>query len=137
VAVDFRLGSESADGLLYSGIRASRALERVPAEGRDKPAQFIPIRFVFTNKLDEDDKLVLAFDAFALSRSLGFEIGLGKIIHGDDYVALKVETSALTNEVQKCLGSITILLSNPAPPDFVLNRHCAECDFLKLPFLSD
>jgi hypothetical protein len=93
------------------------ALERVPAEGRDKPAQFIPIRFVFTNKLDEDDKLVLAFDAFALSRSLGFEIGLGKIIHGDDHVALKVKTSALTNEVQKCLESITILLSNPAPPD--------------------
>jgi hypothetical protein len=71
------------------------ALERVPAGGRDKPAQFIPIRFVFTNKLDEDDKLVLAFDAFALSRSLGFEIGLGKIIHGDDHVALKVKTSAL------------------------------------------
>jgi hypothetical protein len=27
------------------------ALERVPAEGRGRPAQFIPIRFVFTNKL--------------------------------------------------------------------------------------
>jgi predicted RecB family nuclease len=105
------------------------ALERVPAGGRDKPAQFIPIRFVFTNKLDEDDKLVLAFDAFALSRSLGFEIGLGKIIHGDDHVVLKVKTSALTNEVQKCLESITILLSKSSPPDLVLNRHCTECDF--------
>ena len=105
------------------------ALERVPAGGWNKPAQFIPIRFVFTNKLDEDDKLALAFDAFALSRSLGFEIGLGKIIHGDDHVALKVKTSALTNEVQKCLESIAILLSNPAPPDLVLNRHCAECEF--------
>jgi hypothetical protein len=54
-------------------------------------SEFIPIRFVFTNKLSEDDKLLLAFDAFALSRFLGFEISLGNIIHGDDYVALKRE----------------------------------------------
>jgi hypothetical protein len=96
------------------------ALERVPAEGRDKPTQFIPIRFVFTNKLGEDDKLVLAFDAFVLSRSLGFEIRLGKIVHGDDHVALNVKTSALTGEVRKWLESIAMLFSNPAPPDLVL-----------------
>ena len=36
------------------------ALERMPAEGRKKLSEFIPIRFVFTNKLSEDDKLVLA-----------------------------------------------------------------------------
>ena len=43
------------------------------------------------HKLIEDGKLLLAFDAFALSRFLGFEISLGNIIHGDDYVALKRE----------------------------------------------
>ena len=105
------------------------ALECMPAEGRKKLSEFIPIRFVFTNKLSEDDKLVLAFDAFVLSRSLGYEIGLGKIIHGDDHVALKVKTSALTSEVRKCLETIATLLSNPAPPDLVLNRHCAKCKF--------
>ena len=47
------------------------ALERVPAEGRGKPAQFIPIRFIFKNKLSLDDKLLLAFDALVLSRYLG------------------------------------------------------------------
>jgi len=36
------------------------ALERVPAKSRAKPTQFIPIRFVFTNKLSKDDKLLLA-----------------------------------------------------------------------------
>jgi hypothetical protein len=88
------------------------ALERVPTEGRGKPAQFIPIRFVFTNKLGNDDKLVLAFDAFALSRSLGREISLGKIIHGDDHATLKVKTSALTSEVRKVTGKIASLLSS-------------------------
>ena len=77
------------------------ALERVPAESRGKPAQLIPIRFVFTNKLGDDDKLVLAFDAFVLSRSLEREISLGKIVHGDNHVTLKVKTSALTSEVRK------------------------------------
>jgi len=46
--------------------------------------QFIPIRFIFTNKLGKDDKLLLAFDAFVLSEMLGREVRFGKIIHGDD-----------------------------------------------------
>lgn len=46
-------------------------VERLPSEGRGKSAQFIPIRFVFSNKLSKDDKMLLAFDAFALSKSLG------------------------------------------------------------------
>ena len=44
------------------------AVERVSSEGRGKAAQFIPIRFIFFNKLTKDDKLLLAFDAFAESR---------------------------------------------------------------------
>jgi hypothetical protein len=32
------------------------AVERVPSEGRGKPAQFIPMRFVFNNKLTKNDR---------------------------------------------------------------------------------
>jgi hypothetical protein len=39
------------------------AVERVPG----KPAQFIPTRFISTNKLGWHDKLLLAFDALVLS----------------------------------------------------------------------
>ncbi len=39
------------------------AVERVPSEGRGKAAQFIPVRFIYRNKLTSDDKLLLAFDA--------------------------------------------------------------------------
>jgi hypothetical protein len=38
------------------------AVERGPSEGRGKPAQFIPVRFVFFNKLTKDDRLLVAFD---------------------------------------------------------------------------
>jgi len=105
------------------------AVERVPAEGRGKPAQFIPIRFVFTNKLGKDDKLLLAFDALLLAEMLGYEAGFGKLIHGDNQATLRVQTSALANEVRKLTGEIATLPSSGSPPDLVLNRHCAECEF--------
>src|SRR5207245_4372839 len=104
-------------------------VERVPFEGRGKAAQFIPIRFIFTNKLKMDDKLLLALDAFVLSEILGREIIVGKIIHGDDHATLKVRTSSLAGEVRKRLDKIAALLSSPTPPDLVLSRHCAECEF--------
>ena len=64
------------------------ALERLPSEGRGKAAQFVPVRFVFRNKLTKDDRLLLAFDALVLSEALGREDSLGKIIHGDDPATL-------------------------------------------------
>ncbi len=163
------------------------AVERIPPAGRGQPAQFVPIRFIYGNKLTQNDKLLLAFDAFVLSEMLGRTVSLGKIIHGDlrDCVhssrgneaqisspalgasiegqslltsaatfqagahcgtdepqtgipatfcraqprVTKVKTPALAGEVRKRLGKITALLAGPTPPDLVLNRHCAECEF--------
>ena len=105
------------------------AVERVPSPGREKAAQFIPIRFTFTNKLGKDDKLLLAFDAFVLSKSQGREIKNGRIIHGDDHATLKVKSATLAGKVRKHIEKIAALLSSPTPPDLVLNRHCAECEF--------
>jgi len=101
------------------------AVERVPSEGRGKAAQFIPIRFVFRNKLTQDDRLLLAFDALVLSRVLGREVNLGKIIYGDNHATLNVRLGArtaesartlatskgLAGEVRKRLEKITALLS--------------------------
>src|SRR5216684_3009393 len=38
-------------------------VERVPSRVKGKAIQFVPSRFIFTNKLTKDDKLMLAFDA--------------------------------------------------------------------------
>jgi len=105
------------------------AVERVSSGERGKPIQLIPIRFVFTNQLGTDDKLMLAFDALALSNLLGHEVSLGKIVHGDGHATLKVKTSALVGDVRKRLDKIAALLASPSPPDLVLNRHCPECEF--------
>ena len=113
----------------YTAETRLHVVERMPSEGRGRAAQFIPIRFIFFNKLGKDDRLLLAFDAFVLSVVLGRDIALGKIIHGDDHATLKVKTSALVGEVRKRLEKIAALLAAPTAPDLVLNRHCAECEF--------
>lgn len=92
------------------------AVERLPSEGQDQPAKFIPIRFIFTNKLTRHDKLLLAFDVFALSDMLGLDVGLGKIIHGDNQATLKVKTSTLASEVRKLTTKINTLLSSLRHP---------------------
>jgi hypothetical protein len=60
------------------------AVEQIPSAGRGRTAHFVPIRFVFRNKLNRDDKLLLAFDARVLSEVLRREVGLGKIVHGEN-----------------------------------------------------
>jgi predicted RecB family nuclease len=104
-------------------------IERTPPKDPDKPAQFVPTRFIYTNKINKDDKLFLGFDALVLSEILGRQVLFSKIIHGDDHTTLKVKTSALAKEVRQLTGKITSLLSNNSPPDLVLNRHCVECEF--------
>ena len=105
------------------------AAECVPAEGRGKTDRITPIRFTFTNKLTKDDRLLLAFDAFVFSAALGRKIDVGKIMHGDGYATRRVKTATLNIELRRHLKRIAALLTNPTPPDLVLNQHCAECEF--------
>ena len=105
------------------------AVERVAPEGRGKPAQFIPIRFIYRNKLTRDDHLLVAFDALVLSESLGRDTSLAKIIHGDVHSTLKVKAGGLLGEVRKLGVKMAEVVASDSPPDLVLNRHCGECEF--------
>lgn len=105
------------------------AVERILYSDVGKLDQFIPICFVLTNKINRDDKLRLAFDTLILSEILGREITLGKIIYGEKYIATKINTSTLVDKVKKQIQGVTALLSNNTPPDIVLKRYCAECEF--------
>jgi predicted RecB family nuclease len=105
------------------------AIERAPGKGSGKAAQFIPIRFIFTNKLSRDVKLLLAFDALVFSEAFEPRVGLGKIVHGENFATLNVKTTALIGEVRKRIEKIAAILSNKTPVDLILNRHCPECEF--------
>jgi predicted RecB family nuclease len=105
------------------------ALERIPPEGRGKSVQFVPIRFIPTEKVTPDDKLTLGFDALVLSDSLGRKIISGKLIHGNGFAVSHVKTPALFSFVRRKMQTIAELLASEAPPDLALNRHCPECQF--------
>ena len=105
------------------------AVQLVPDKNRIQLAHLIPIRFIFTNKLSKDDRLLLAFDAFILSQSLGRTINFGKIIHGDKHAASKMKIARLVSEARKRIDKIAVLLATSTPPELILNRHCAACEF--------
>ncbi|MCX6997625.1 MAG: hypothetical protein NTV49_11185 [Kiritimatiellaeota bacterium] len=122
VATDVDARSQNLESRIH-------AVERIPAEGRGRSAQFIPVRFVFTNKFSKDDKLLVAYDALVLSETLGRPVSLAKIIHGDDHATLKVKTAGLRSRVSKLTEKAATLLFADIAPDLVLNRHCGECEF--------
>jgi len=128
LATNLAIGSETNQNALEACIHG---VERAPSEGRGKAAQFIPIRFTFTNKVGRDAKLLAAFDALVLSEALRRKVSVSKIIHGANYATLNVQTATLTAEVRKRIEQTVGMLSNQTPPDLILNRHCPECDFCK------
>lgn len=119
------LGSQLSEFQLHT-------VERVATDGRSESGQFIPIRFIFRNKLTRDDRLLVALDAMVLSELVGREVSLGKIIHGNNHTILKVKTAGLFDEVRKLLTRIAEAVASSSPPDLVLNDHCGECEFRDL-----
>jgi len=73
--------------------------------------------------------MLVAFDALVLSEMLGCASKFAKIIHGDEGATLKVKTGSLSSEVRKRIEKIRALVSADSPPDLILNRHCAVCEF--------
>lgn len=122
VATDVRLQTNALKSRL-------QAVEKMPAEGKVKRARFIPYRFQFTDKLAKNDKLSLAFDALVLSEAMGCEVDFGKVIHGHRRATLKVKLASLVSMVRKKIKNLAALLAGNSPPQLVLNRHCAECEF--------
>lgn len=122
LAVDILVQAHSLESRLH-------AVERVQFGDEGGRDQFIPICFIFTNKITQDDKLRVAFDALILSETLGREVGLGKIIHGESHITTKVKTAILMDKVMKQIKDAVTLLGEHSPPDLVLKRYCAECEF--------
>jgi predicted RecB family nuclease len=122
VATDVHLQTNSLKSSL-------QAIEQMPSEGRNKSRQLIPYRFQFANKLTENHKLSLAFDALALSEATGCDVSLGKIMHGDGYATFRVKLSPVVRAARKLLTDAFALLARDSPPDLVLNRHCGQCEF--------
>jgi predicted RecB family nuclease len=108
---------------LQSRIHALEQLS-FPEKVRQNP--LIPVRFIPSEKVAKNDKLLLAFDALVLSALSGKMPPFGKIIHGPNQAAIKIRLDTLVQDVRSLIDRI---LTQALPPPLVLNRHCVECEF--------
>src|SRR6516225_11545846 len=76
-------------------------LDRSKIGAADCP--YIPIRFVPREKPSAFDRLLLAFDAYALSQVFGKAPRSGKIVHGRRYSTLRVSLARLVDRVRSVL----------------------------------
>lgn len=129
-SAQFALGSKWPGANLPCDLEAQLHLvQRVPSNTGATTDDLMPIRFVFRNKLNIYDRLLVALDTIAISELTGRMIDRGKIVHGENYITSSVDTSSLASEVRKLVGKLTTNLGGQSPPDLVLNRHCPECEF--------
>ena len=96
------------------------AVEQIPSKRKGNLPRLVPIRFICTNKLDKNDKLLIAFDAFGLSKMHGQNIEIAQIIHGDDYATHKIMILEMMGQIRELNRKIRSIFSNPSLPDIVL-----------------
>jgi len=104
-------------------------VERCRFAGQTPHPPYIPVRLIPRAKMTPQDQLMLAFDALVLSAATGQAPPFGKIIYGGAYAVAKVKLEAWIQSAQAVLGKITAQQASRAPPQLVLNKHCAECEF--------
>ena len=106
-----------------------QALERLEGSS-SKSSSFVPIRFVPREKLNNNDKLLLAYDALVLSSISGnMPPQFGRIIHGAEQKIVKVGLSGLVKTAKSIIKKIIAQQSGNSPPELILNKHCAQCEF--------
>ena len=111
------------------GSFSVQALRRDASRTEEIPAAIVPIHFVFRNKLTIHDEMLLTFDGLMMSEVLGCEVRHGEIVSGNQYKMRQVKMSARAREVRDLTEKMIASLKMDSPPDLVLNRHCAECEF--------
>lgn len=105
------------------------ALEKMNTRGSRRFTPYVPLRFIPTEKITKQDKLILAFDALVVSSYLGKEPLFGKIIHGSKHSIIKVRLTELIKSANAVVDEILGQQSELNPPATILNKHCAECEF--------
>ena len=107
-----------------------QALERMKKAVDDDDAVYSPVLFTLNEKVSRANKLLLAFNAIALSSVQGTLPSIGKIVHGSSYKVLKCKIKPLVGEVRKLVAQIQAAhVDGVAAPPVRLNRHCNVCQF--------
>ena len=105
------------------------ALELPPSAEHRKRSFYRPVRFVPDEKLTLFDRLLLAFDALAISKITGKVPPNGRIVHGCKYRTAVIPLTKLVGKARTIVAKIAVQSAETTPPPPVLNKHCAACEF--------
>jgi predicted RecB family nuclease len=105
------------------------ALELTPATPNRTASFYRPLRFVSSEKLTGADRLLLAFDALAISHTTGKTPANGKIIHGSKYRAAVIPLAKLVGKARTIVNKIAAQRAETTPALPILNKHCVGCEF--------
>ena len=113
---------------LSSNTLSSRidALEKLNVGQRKN--HFIPVLFSFKEKLQKNEKLLLAYHGLLLSEIQGRIPEYGKIIYGERCATSRIALKASISTVRKILRKFKAY-TNENPPHMKLNKHCSSCPF--------
>ncbi len=107
-----------------------QALELMKTTAHRGGAAYSPVLFTLNEKVSRFDKLLLAFNAIALSSVQGVLPTIGKIIHGTGFRVLKCKIEPLVGDVRKLVAKIQdVQAKDAAAPRVRLNPHCNICEF--------
>ena len=116
--------------LQSNGIKSHiHALEKIDTCASRRFTSYAPLRFITTERITKQDKLMLAFDGLAISGYLGKEPLLGKIIHGNKHSVIKVRLIELIESANEIINEIFGQQWELNPPATILNKNCSECEF--------
>ena len=117
----------TASGDVLSSV--IQAAELMKTTGPNGASVYAPVLFMLNETVSHADKLLLAFNALALSSVQGVLPPIGKIVHGNSYRVLKCKIEPLVGEVRKLVVQIQAAQAEGAAPRVTLNRHCNICQF--------
>jgi predicted RecB family nuclease len=117
--------SVSADGV-SSNIDA---LERLHRASHRSSNIYAPVLFTPNETVSRFDKLLLGFNALALSFVQRGLPPFGKIIHGTNCTLTKCTLKPLMGDVRKLVAQIQAVETESVAPRVTLNRHCICCEY--------
>jgi predicted RecB family nuclease len=122
----FIVGATARAGNLCSRLDL---LERQEESG--EAASYAPVLFVRNTRVTKNDRLLLAFQALALSLVQGVVPTVGKIVCGSEPRVVRVRLPDLVEEVRRLVALMEADAAQKTAPTLTLNRHCAACEFRK------
>jgi len=121
----FIVGATAQAGSISSRLDLVERLD-----GGEKPS-YAPVLFLHNHKVTKDERLLLAFQALALSLVQGTVPVVGKIVCGSDHRLVRVRFDSLVGEVGQLVANIEADTKCEVAPTLTLNRHCSACEFRK------